>query len=190
MFLNLLFDLSTSNGFTFHFSPGPSSWRCEWPRPRADPKSPARLARTRTCVRVWKACAAEAKAAPGVALHQAPRSDGRWDLARPAQDLRLGLCGTKSRRRIYLPFLFPSAFFFPLGLRLLKKHAIGILLPQTCRVLRNEDVSPHRSCPARLKGPDAPAFATGPRSRRAARPVIGATLSDGLRSVPTFRKVR
>lgn len=113
MFLNLLFDLSTSNGFTFHFSPGPSSWRCEWPRPRADPKSPARLARTRTCVRVWKACAAEAKAAPGVALHQAPRSDGRWDLARPAQDLRLGLCGTKSHRRIYLPFLFPSAFFFP-----------------------------------------------------------------------------
>lgn len=81
-------------------------------------------------------------------------------------------------------------FFFPLGLRLLKKHAIGILLPQTCCVLGNEDVSPHRSCPARLKGPDAPALATGPRSRRAARPVIGATLSDGLRSVPTFRKVR
>lgn len=81
-------------------------------------------------------------------------------------------------------------FFFPPGLCLPKKHTIGILLPQTCRVLRNEDVSPHRSCPAQLKGPDAPTFATGPRSRRAARPVIGATLSDGLRSVPTFRKVR
>lgn len=91
---------------------------------------------------------------------------------------------------IYRFYFHPLAFFFPLGLCLPKKHTIGILLPQTCCVLGNEDVSPHRSCPARLKGPDAPAFATGPRSRRAARPVIGATLSDGLRSVPTFRKVR
>lgn len=153
MFLNLLFDLSTSNGFTFHFSPGPSSWRCEWPRPRADPKLPARLARTRTCVRVWKACAAEAKAAPGVALQQAPRSDGRWDLARPAQDLRLGLCGTKSHRRIYLPFLFPSAFFFsPLAsvYRRNTRSASSCPKPVACSETRT---FPPSIVPRSVKGP-------------------------------------
>lgn len=49
---------------------------------------------------MWKACTAEAEAAPGVALPQDTRSDRRRDLARSAKDLRLGLYGTKSRQRI------------------------------------------------------------------------------------------